>query len=472
MSKSLKAIYKDLLNNNNLHDNIPKALQTAVDKYYTYAIVRLALFYYTYYEMYCDEKGNWSDNLHEYIGSINGLISEGILQAKGNEDIEKLIRQIDDIRKNVSAEMEILTLYVDLFKIYEYALNRIEYRFKKTDHIEDDEEFARMVLRYIFDSEDNVIVNDRIQDIIGQLPIRITRKKYFDYLRSGFNMLAGASTDVWKTLLYIIRSSADLDIKQDTKDAYPMLWDKKEKLENLDYKEITKDEYEAAALVIQEAAEYLQIETTAFYGLAEIVNEVYTLLLCIPYMKSEEMVNSEQRDAAFHILRSINEAFLEEKQDDLPSEILNKFEVLEGVQEYMEHELIRLEDVLYHIDEQHKSLISSLETEKMLQALLQCKVLHSGSLFADMDDLDSDSSPDSEGLSREVEKLIKELDDKFQRSDRMIIRAIMANTIDKIPVFFDTHTEIMEYVLYALNRCTDIPEKYASIEIIKSFMEQ
>ena len=26
-------------------------------------------------------------------------------------------------------------------------------------------------------------------------------------------------------------------------------------------------------------------------------------------------------------------------------EILNKFEVLEGVQEYMEHELIRLEDV-------------------------------------------------------------------------------------------------------------------------------
>ena len=366
--------------------------------------------------------------------------------------------------------MEILTLYVDLFKIYEYALNRIEYRFKKTDHIEDDEEFARMVLRYIFDSEDNVIVNDRIQDIIGQLPIRITRKKYFDYLRSGFNMLAGASTDVWKTLLYIIRSSADLDIKQDTKDAYPMLWDKKEKLENLDYKEITKDEYEAAALVIQEAAEYLQIETTAFYGLAEIVNEVYTLLLCIPYMKSEEMVNSEQRDAAFHILRSINEAFWR-KNRMTPSEILNKFEVLEGVQEYMEHELIRLEDVLYHIDEQHKSLISSLETEKMLQALLQCKVLHSGSLFADMDDLDSDSSPDSEGLSREVEKLIKELDDKFQRSDRMIIRAIMANTIDKIPVFFDTHTEIMEYVLYALNRCTDIPEKYASIEIIKSLME-
>ena len=58
---------------------------------------------------------------------------------------------------------------MSIYLRYEYALNRIEW-FKKTDHIEDDEEFSRMVLRYIFDSEDNVIVNDRIQDI-GQLPI-------------------------------------------------------------------------------------------------------------------------------------------------------------------------------------------------------------------------------------------------------------------------------------------------------------
>ena len=64
-----------------------------------------------------------------------------------------------------------------------------------------------------------------------------------------------------------------------------------------------------------------------------------------------------------------------------------------------------------------------------------------------------------------------ELTDRFKSTDRMITRAIMANTMELMPVYFNTHTEVMEYVLYSLNRCTDIAEKYASMEIIQGFME-
>ena len=46
----------------------------------------------------------------------------------------------------------------------------------------------------------------------------------------------------------------------------------------------------------------------------------------------------------------------------------------------------------------------------------------------------------------------------------------MANTLNKLPVFFKNHSEVMDYVLYSLNKCSDLAEKYACIEIINEMM--
>ena len=124
--------------------------------------------------------------------------------------------------------MELLSSYVDTFEVYEYAINRVEYRFKDLEELEDDEEFAREVLRYIFEEEDNVIINDRIKDIIGQLPVRIAKKKYFDYIMGSLGELVGAQRDIFESYIYMIRSRAMLDITEEKKDMFPSLWEKKE----------------------------------------------------------------------------------------------------------------------------------------------------------------------------------------------------------------------------------------------------
>ena len=427
MSKNFNSIYRDILNNQKLNDNIPEFLNSAFDKYDTNAKVRLALSYYTYYEMYIDERENWTSSLHDHLEKINNIISDAVLQTKSSEEVESFISQIDKIRNNVTKGMETLSLYVDLFEAYEYALNRVEYRFKKIDQIENDDELAKQILRYIFDSEDNVMVNNRIKEIIGQLPIRITKQKYFDYMRDGFHQYVGANVDVLETLTYIIRSCASLDISHDMKEAYPKLWDKKEKLEKIDFKDITQEEYEAAILLVKEAAS--------------------------------------------HIIRGINEAFVKGEQGDSTSDLLDTFGVLEGVQEDMEYDIIRLEDTLFYINNNQKALVKSLGKEKQLYSLLLCKDLQSGSLFIDLNNHGTDVTVDRDRIIIDIDMLINELEDKFRSSDRMIIRAIMANTLDKLPVFFNSHTEVMEYVLYSLNKCTDMAEKYASIEIITSLMD-
>ena len=124
------------------------------------------------------------------------------------------------------------------------------------------------------------------------------------------------------------------------------------------------------------------------------------------------------------------------------------------------------EDGLYHIDKNYANLVESMGKAEIMKSLLIIKDLHSASKFIDLDNKSSDKPVDKEELRQEIDKLIKELDERFKGSDRMITRAIMANTMNKIPVFFNNHTEVMDYVLYSLNKCTDMAEKYAAMEII------
>lgn len=467
MSKNLKRIYKDIINNRNLKDSIPEFFDMAVERYNTYAIVRLALNYYTSYEMYWDDK--WTGQLDEHIKAINSIISEALLQTKAKEELDDYIKQIDKIRKSITKRMELITLFVDLFETYEYALNRVEYRFKDFDMDIEDEEFAREVLRYIFDGEDNILINEKIKEIIGQLPVRITRQKYYDYLSNSLYELNGAKEDILETYIYLFRSAALIDISLDMKDAYPLLWEKKEGLERLNFKEFSLTDYEEASSVVQEAALFLEVESSAYYNLIEVVNELYSLLLCKPYMVEE--AENEHVNAALYIIDSINKVFTEEKQQEPTQELLDSFVPVEGLQEDMEYDIISLEDILYHIDNNHRGLVNSIGKEEVLQSLLSSKDLHSGSLFVDLDGESSNGTVDRERLGKEIDKLIRDLEDRFQSLDRMIVRAIMANTMNKMPVFFNSHSEVMDYVLYALNKCTDLAEKYASIEIIEGIME-
>ena len=108
--------------------------------------------------------------------------------------------------------------------------------------------------------------------------------------------------------------------------------------------------------------------------------------------------------------------------------------------------------------------------DKLLNTLLLCRDLLSGSLFIDLHKEKSYKTIDKERLQKEVDKLKDDLSAKFQNCDRMIMRAIMANTLNKLPVFFKNHSEVMDYVLYSLNKCSDLAEKYACIEIINEMM--
>lgn len=470
MNKKLKSMYKEIINNRNLRENIPSFLKLMADKYYTSASVRLALHYFTFYEMYCDDKNLWDSQITGYFDRISKIITHIVKDSTGI-DYKAYVKETDEIRNGIKAGMNCLACYTDIFEIYEYALNRVEYRFKEMEQLDDDEEIARRILRGIFDSDDNVMINEMIKEVIGQLPMRITRQKYFEYLKDGLSGLIGASQDSFETYMYMIRSSAILDYPEDSKDIFPYLWEKKSYLEKIDFKNISKEEYETAAEVKSDAITFIDIETTAYYSLMELVNELYTILVCAPYKGNEFPEEREFREAAFYIVGEINTAYIKNKQDEISQDVVEKFKTLEGYQEDTEFDLLRLEDALFHINEHHRDMVENITEENLFDSLLLSKDLISNSLFIDLNKDKTGEIISHDSFQKEINKLIDDLKDKFQNCDRMIMRAIMANTINKVPVFFNSHSEVMDYVLYSLSKCTDPAEKYACVEILNEIMD-
>ena len=471
MDKTIKIIYRDILNNKLLEENIPSFFNYLADEYHTFASVRLAMHYYAFYEVYCEEGDRWNEANTQIVRQMNQIISSGILQAQSGSELEKSVHQVDTLRNDIMNRMKLLTSYTDVFQIYEYTLNRIEYRFKDDNNLTGDEDFARDILRFIYDTEDNVIINDKIREVVGQLPVRITRQKYFDLIRGSLQEYLGAEEDSLNNYLYMLRTSAMLDFGTDMKTIYPELLKKKEFLERIDYKNIDKVEYEEANNCLRETALMLESETSFYYSLQEIINNVYAMLICSPYTGMSASPTEKQVDAAKVIIRSINSEFASNEKHEPEEGLLVQFGMIEGVQEELSYDLTAMEEALYQVELNHRNLAEGIMADKLLNILLLSKDLLSNSMFIDFYEIKSSSPVTENRIEFEASRLINELTVLFEGRDRMVARAVMANTLNKMPVFFKSHKEVMDYVKYSLEKCSDNAEKLACIDIIKDTMK-
>ncbi|MDF2542208.1 MAG: hypothetical protein K0S47_1926 [Herbinix sp.] len=469
MDKQMKNIKLEILSGKRQEELLPYLFNYMASSYSTHASVRLAMHYYSFYEFYCEED-NWSEHLNKIAGNINKFILENLLQKNNPSQMEEAVRKIDTMRNEVMKRMNVLSSYTDIFQIYEYILNRLEYQFREEHVTVNEEEFAKEILRYIFDSQDNVIINEKIKDMIGQLPVRMTKQKYLEIISDSFKLYTDGEKSALDTFLYMLRTSAMLYEPEGMGSFYTDLWEQKEFFARLKYKELTKNEFEEAIEVLKRVSKFLETEVTACYSMQEIVNEIYTLLLCNPYAGMVCSEWEDQEKAASKILVEVNQYFLSSEKKELPEQLQEQLMKMEGVQESLLFDLSSLEEVLYELDQNRRTLIEGLMLEKLLNVLLRSRDLLSNSIFIDFNvDLENQKVTE-ELLMQERNKLIEELAFLLTGHDKIIGRAVMANTLNKLPVFFHSHKEVMDYVRYSFDRCTDPREKMACIEIIKDMM--
>ena len=189
------------------------------------------------------------------------------------------------------------------------------------------------------------------------------------------------------------------------------------------------------------------------------------------------------------VIKGINELFTGNRTDiwelagepfelekDMLSWLSELLDELTGKQETISEILDMSEAALGQITEVHSGAIDSLGLTEDFDLLLRFSLLNSNSTFAELG-IGTEGSADSVEVTQQMAdemagKLISEVKELFKGSSRILRRAIMANTLEKIPVFFNTPQEVADYISVSLLQCDDEAEKYASKKIIMDEMEE
>ncbi len=482
MNKHLRAVCADIEKGKELEKNLPVFINQLINLYSQYAEIKFTIHYYTFYEYFTETFPSGFEE-EELLMEFNRLLKEYFLDGEAGRKTEEGIARLNTLRNNCIKKMQVLTAYTDVFQVYEYVLNRIEYRFKEEMEELSEEEFIQKALAYIFDTQDNVVVNSKIKEVLGQLPIRMTKQKYFELLKSSLSLYKDGDMSSLESFLYMIRTCSMLYDTEEMK-SYPYLLNLREEFSKENYKDISQDRYEELTKLLEVSSVYINTRVDFYFGLQECINNMYVMLLSSPYIYMEggyklENLKGEMKylilpqdmDKLREIISEINTGFLKGELLPLDKKVEEKMSYTEGKQEILIEEVSKMEAYLPEIKGRYRDLIDSLMLGSVFNSVLLSEKLLSSSLFVDLDKLESKDMVGEEDIIKAQEEVLSELAGLFSQNERAVTRAVMANTLSKLPVFFKNQSEIKDFIESSLDQCQDKAEKTACIRIVQSFFE-
>lgn len=473
----MKKYINEISKNKNLESNLPIYASYMMDLYNKRAGVEFAMDYYTFQGMISDNVTK-DDYLLKYTKEFNDIIANYVLNIIVDDGREQTIAKIDSLRNNVYNVVEVLTCYADIFARYEYVINRCEYLFNeiKTNSKYTDEDFTREVMQYIFSEEDNAVVNSRICEIISELPLRMTKNKFFELLDGGMSVYKDTDKITIDDFIYSVETSAMLKMPENM-EHYTELFEIYNEIKAIDYKNITEKEYRDTAEKLNFAADYIERATDIFMILQGLINKAYVMVIAAPYVDTEDKEVKNSVD----IIRNINENFYNDEFITLEEKITDNFIFLEGVPEKIQNIIQSAEYVLDDVKKDKLNIVKNIMADKIYLGLFLCEKLLSDSLFINLSaeynifeekTVDKNDETDiTEYLREKQDKLITELTEFFNSNQKIVNKSVMSLVLSKLPVFFNNITEVQDYIYNSLNNCTNKAEKAACIEIINGLME-
>lgn len=478
MKKNIKVVCREIKQGKQLGSNVPIYFNRLVDVYEQYASINFIMNYFMLLETEQEATFVKTEEEKAVLDKGNAIIEEYFIKEFSQAKVEDGIKAIGNLRTQIMDKMTLLTSYTDVFLLYEYVLERIKYKFEDITTNMEEEEFLEMVMNYIFEYKDAVVVNDKIKEILGELPVRMTRNKYFELVKDSLSIYKGGERSSLKSYLYMLETGAGIYQSEGIEDTYENLKEMKEEFETLNFSEFTKEQYDLYREKLDAITLFIQDRVNFYYELIEIVNNLYVMLLAKPYTNMEGgyriegieemkylLLPSNQLDIVKEVVVEIHQFFNGEGETSL-EDIEDKLPAFEGVVEKLIEEVLQLEATLDEIKTVHKEEVERLELTPMLKALSSCQNLLGESMFIELDKEEKHETLSEEDIRQAQEEIIEKLSSIFSKGSKILTRAIIAGTINKMPVFFQTAEEIREYIKNSIEQCRDTAEKYASMDII------
>lgn len=460
--KNLNYVAQEISKGRNLGDNLSKYATGMASLYNGLAYIKLSMNYYTVYDMLKEKEFN-DDEYMRLFNDFNNIIQEQILDGRLEAEV------ISNIRNRIISIMEVVTDYVDCLRIYEYVLNRIEHRFSGQ---EPDEEYygtylTNDIMHYILADKDNVVINSKISEVVGQLPMRLSKNKFYEYIKDAFSLYHGAQKGTIDDFAYALRTSAMLRRTDEFESMFPEMYDIVNTLSSADYVNADETEYNRLKGALQIATEKMTSYADMFVLLAQMVNDAYTIILTTDFA----LDNVSEVENAVSIISDVKAA-IDNGYSDISDDVLQRFVEFEGKQERI---LMVISKSDYIIDEavnNYKKELLEKEIYDRYERLSKVVKLQSGSDFVLLERDESASDiPDDSYADNVAEELISLLDESFKKYPQMVKRAVMSSVMSQLPVFFNNTKEIQDYINISLEQCADKAERMAVIEVMKMIMQ-
>ena len=465
MQKQERLMIKQLENHQNIEENLPKYAEYMSKHYYEHSLIQLAMNLYTFQER-SQEYVSADPYVEKALYAIQKFTGMYVLDKKyENRTADR--KEIHEIRNQITAKMRILTSYTDALQIYEYILNRLEYSYEIVDEDVDTEAYAKKVFQYLFQDNDKMVVNSRIQMVVAQLPVRITKSRFYEILQESLKIYTGAECSSVDDFANTIRACSGLERPEGFDTEYPVLHETLKALEELDYMNLPKEDWQYYTDKLQEMAGYIENIVTDYLMLEDIVNEVYAVMTACIYVKDE----TQEMGYATKILECVLEAMANETPIDEMAE--DCFFALEGTPETLSEKLMKGEGLLFDLWSQYQK---ELEAQNLMEEYADLNLVSKllcNSVFIDLkpDELTPEIA-DSIYIEQVKKELVEEFARSFASQNKLINRARMAMVMGNVPVFFNSQQEISDYLNYALEHCNNNSELKAVIAILDEMMEE
>ncbi len=446
---SIRKLIKDIDRGIQLRKNLPAYAQVLSDTYLDYAAIELTFSAYMLSEIILDDivatevETKWYDQVKELLAEL--------LTSTNKEQLQEVIESIKNVRNQITAIMDGFTSYTDQLICYDYVLKRMrldyvpkEEELEKVKGIREDE-FMQQLMTYLVGNRDQSMVRDRLQMLMGEIPVHLTKQKLLEKVQEALSLYQGSDRASLDSFLYMLRSAAMLHRADATGATHETIRAFIRKMHQYDFSEMTTETYVEITQEFEQISDEIMALTDYYFALQKVVNGIYALALARVHNSQESVITKD----CYEILSRV-------VKDGLDDSGLVK---LEGKIEECVEKSGYLEAVLFQIKESSKELLDELQLQRAFDDYAAISTLLSDSLFVDLEHIQSDEVVDKAMLKEVYGAFSEELSEALKEMKRPVKKAVMAALLEKIPVDFSNTTEIEQYIRTNLFGCQDFSEK-------------
>ncbi len=321
------------------------------------------------------------------------------------------------------------------------------------------------IMDYITSDKEGYVIHSKINEIVSELPMRMARQRYFE-----ISLYLGNEKANFQDMIYMLRSGSALDNLLETTGEWEKLYHIYTQLTQADFQNMEEEEFKKLQEQMNFVSDYIKHIGDMYMRTQEIVNDVYMILLSMPYAMAETNEIENCKKIITYVLEKMESEKKDSFEGEESNELTETFEKLEGKQEHL-YELFSENDYLLDTMDELEETIKSIMADKLYLSLKQMAKLSSDSIFIELYQTRDTTRVDEEYLEQEIQHFMESMEDSFQKNPKIVNRARMAATLQQLPVFFRNLDECREYIEQALGNCSNKQEKLASVYLIYQLME-